>query len=181
MPTLSAATDLPHVSPPQALDTESLAQLAEHCLDAVTNTAGGLAALRLRVTTRFLERDQHLHTLRDQLLVNKRRSIVAICQTTSLCGFAQVFQHCELCDISRADTGVCNDSGSADPHMQAKAVKGLFDRMIFAKVNSAAKTEVTRRTRKAGDRYWKAANNHSGGISSDLLKQALPEVFFKLS
>jgi hypothetical protein len=172
------ARQMPHVARPHPLDREALAQLTEDRLDAIANAANSMAPLRFRVPTRFLERHQHLDTPRTQLRVQIGFPVVAIRQTTALSLLGQLFEHGQVSDIRRTDRKARDDSRPSDPHMKAKAVEGLLDRMVTSEARLGAKTAAPRRASKAADRDREAINECPTGVAARPLKQLLPESFF---
>ena len=173
-----ATGQVPHIPCPDSFDRKPLNDLAEGRLDAIAHTAPIAARLGLRVSTRFPERHQQVQPLLSRLLMQLRLPVITIPKTDPSRLDNQLFDRRQIAVVGRGDQQPRDDSGPAYPDVEAEAVEGLFDRMVFAKPGVAAKAFTAWRAGEFADRHGEAVNDAEVGVASRLCQQALPERFF---
>src|ERR1051325_783182 len=172
------ARQVPDISGPYALDLKSLDDLAEDRLDAIAPTAQPATPLRLRVTARRLKGRQHLNALLVQSLFDFRLPIIAVAQAVAFSALKQLLKHRRITEAGGRDDHPRNYTRPSYPHVQAEAVEGLLDRMIFAVARLGAKALAALRPRELADRHREANGNGKVRVAAGLRNELLPQRLF---
>lgn len=130
--TEQAIGQMPKIARPHPFDLTAIGELSKNGVDAVAHAPqDGTPTVRWLMFSRAIGGNQG-NVAALQRFLQARQPVVAIAQQLPLRAFAQIQHDLAFMHVGRCQSQLGNDPWQAQTHMQAKAVKGLARRMIFA-------------------------------------------------
>jgi hypothetical protein len=171
---------VPHISGPHSLHLEAFYYLAEDCLYSVTIAAQPTAPLRIWVVASLLVRGKQLNPFLAQLLLEFGLPVGAITYAVAFCVCNKFFNHSQITQIGGGHNYSRYYPRPAHPHVEAKAIEGLLDRMILAKVSFTSIALASLSASELANRHRETIHDSKALITIGLLEKLLPEGFFQL-